>query len=1596
MRATSTNSCSWAANMALSLLQLSRSISDAILRAQTQLFRCGVALLLAACASCAWAQASAVSVSYLRGKLPVAVDAIGVLGTDLFGDRVNMYNGAVSFEQTDIDIPGNSALPVSLVRSYSPRPWWGARGVLADWDLNTPRIEGTFSEQWGFVPADFTGPGARCSRFSAPPDATGGHSPARDFSSWEYWQGTNLVIPGKGSQEMLARNPAFTKTPGNAPVATYPIVTRGLWQISCLPTLLNGAGQGFMAVSPDGVRYEFNWVATRYTTSLRKGDAVLGRKDWMLMATKVTDRFGNTVTYTYDSANPLLLKKIESSDQRVINLTYAGGRLATASNGTGTWHYQYTPLGDLFRVIRPDGSSWTFDLRPMVYSEHVINEDYVDCDNPAAPPSGEYTGTMTHPSGATGKFKTRFVVQEKTFVPRVCTYHPDTGTMHTNGSIYPLSTYNQALVEKTITGPGLPLLKWTYSVSSQFTGGWAPCTGCPDRKINVMVDPAGNQTRYHYGIRWRVNEGQLLRLEEGWNGSSALKSTEYRYWGGSPTAYPRYFGNSVNFQSDQVSYLNLPQELQEISQQGVKFTWRVQAGISGFDDLARPRQVSKQSTLGYAKEESISYHDNTALWVLGQVASITDNMGRVPTRTEFHPNALPSATYKFGRLVEQLEYQGNGLLHQRFDSGGRLTVYSDHYRGVPRSVRHPDGTEERALVSPLGNITRYTNEVNTSTDYAYDAMGRLIRVDYPSEPGLNYHPTTITYEHQTGSAFGLGPGHWRQTIHTGHSHHIRWFDALWRLRLERRWAPDDGYNGNNSNSVVEYRYDHAGRKTFAAYPQRANAAIDRPIEQEQVPPFSSHTFGTEWTYDALGRETQKRQASELGSLVTHTAYLGNFERRVTNPRGHSTTFRFQAFESPSEDNISVILAPESLRVDINRNPYGQPDSIVRRGLNAQGQAQHISRTYSYDQHMRLCKTLEPESGATVQAYDASGNVAWRASGLFLAGGSCADGIDAGTRKVHFGYDLRDRLTTTSYADGSQNITRAYWPDGLLKQIVAHGGGVNTIRWDYNYNNRRLLTTELYNWGNPSDSWTFTRHIDAHGNVSGQGDPWGTVWYSPDAQGSPRQVSGYASDVTYHPNGMLAGYTLNNGVTHSVTQNARGLPWLWRHAGVSQDRYAYDGNGNVTSITDELHGHHRSMPVYDGLDRLRQANGPWGTGSFTYDAVDNLVASTVGGRNLVHAYDLNNRLVGLSGSQNIAIGYDPNGNITSRGTQAFVFDIGNRMRQAVNKATYAYDGHGRRSLVWYTGGGYAHDAYTLDGKLRVGAGRSGGYKRYVHLRDKLIAETSSTGVTTYSHTDALGSPVAKTNSSGGVVSRTRYEPYGATVAGSDNPVRIGFTGHVNDVETGLVYMQQRYYDPIAGRFLSVDPVTTNAENGSFFNRYVYALNNPFGYVDPTGMAPVTCGSAGAGTCTSTGSLSGGDDARGSGYSVGASTGRPASNTVEGQVQGVSGALSNNGRLDGEGTTAELAVNTLSLASGLGVVRFGAAKGASAYSVAFETAIPKLGLGTRPEHFKAANSALESAMKSDAKVRESGVRRKWGQVLPFATDSAILYPSPAPSA
>ena len=84
--------------------------------------------------------------------------------------------------------------------------------------------------------------------------------------------------------------------------------------------------------------------------------------------------------------------------------------------------------------------------------------------------------------------------------------------------------------------------------------------------------------------------------------------------------------------------------------------------------------------------------------------------------------------------------------------------------------------------------------------------------------------------------------------------------------------------------------------------------------------------------------------------------------------------------------------------------------------------------------------------------------------------------------------------------------------------------------------------------------------------------------------------------------------------------------------------------------------------------------------------------------------------------------------------------------------------------------------------------------------------------------------------------SEYEPFGQQV----NAVGVakngpGYTGHVQDGATGLTYMQQRYYDPMIGRFLSTDPVTAYSNPVGAFNRYWYGNNNQYKFTDPDGRA-----------------------------------------------------------------------------------------------------------------------------------------------------------------
>jgi len=80
--------------------------------------------------------------------------------------------------------------------------------------------------------------------------------------------------------------------------------------------------------------------------------------------------------------------------------------------------------------------------------------------------------------------------------------------------------------------------------------------------------------------------------------------------------------------------------------------------------------------------------------------------------------------------------------------------------------------------------------------------------------------------------------------------------------------------------------------------------------------------------------------------------------------------------------------------------------------------------------------------------------------------------------------------------------------------------------------------------------------------------------------------------------------------------------------------------------------------------------------------------------------------------------------------------------------------------------------------------------------------------------------------------TPPDPYKFEVSGGTDKESHGFIGERHDAETGLMYLNARYYDPKLGRFLSPDTLDPTLP-GVGTNRYAYGLNNPVNIADPSG-------------------------------------------------------------------------------------------------------------------------------------------------------------------
>ncbi len=1222
----------------------------------------------------------------------------------------------------------------------------------------------------------------------------------------------------------------------------------------------------------------------------------LNRRRVVLYATEVRDRFNNTVTYTYANGPRQRgrLTSIVASDGRSLSFTYnLDGFISTISEGLRVWTYRYTTTPGrryLDEVEQPDGALWTFQLKDLIDADLSYGvEGPALCDGfpivkgirlPAsATPEPSVTGTMTHPSGAVGTFVVNYGYQSRTNVPRVClAYRDGLGNVLEEFPLWPRTAVVLRVKQKNLSGPSLPAMQWDDAFGSGIgsfntTGCFAAaCAGTATAEIlgPEFLDVSGETHReyhnYTFGNSYQYNEDKQLRLERGSYFASTpivLEDTIMAYQ--LPTQSPPTtlrIGRSLRERGDGfASEHPRPQTVNNLFRDGTLFS----STASGFDPFFyRPSQVLRLSKHGFSRTETLEYQDLLNLWVVGlPTRTLVD--GVEASRTEYDANGLPQHSYRFGRRDRTYTYhlsgEQAGRVHTIADGVGSITTLTDWHRGIPRNIEFADSKVRSATVNNFGWITSITDEENDSTSHSYDSMGRITSTTYPQDPGSAYAPTTRTFAPIAGSEFGLPIGSWKQTIATGNYRKHIWFDGLWRPLLEREW---DSTDEATTARLTARGYDARGELRFESYAQTTAAN------------YAAFTQGRRSLYDGLRRLRRTQADSELGA-ITHTwNYLSPFVLEEINGNGNVTRSRFQAFDTPgTEHPIEVIRgfgapAAEQSTTSTERDVYGKPMRIIRSGNGHSAQ-----RRYLYDTEQRLCQLTEPESRALVMQYDGASRMVWSAEGR-AEQPTCLLARDVpNAERIFRAYNKRGRLIDVNYPEvsglPSPDVTFSYTGDGLQHTVQSAGGN-----WTYTYTSLRQPKTEQLSTA--FATFSIAHDYDQHGARSALTYPNGESYaFNPNALGQPRQHGALLSDATYHANGEAHRWRYGNGARRTLQQNLRRLPQRIldeRMSGSSvvgslrDESYSFDANGNLTNIGDLVDTANSRTLGYDAQDRLTQANGHWGPGTLTYDGADNLRTQFLGTgivKRYSYTYD-QEKLQSISNNCTPLIGfaYDARGNQTQKSGQQFLFDRANRLVEVRQGnaaiARYEYDGRGRRTTMTYANGDRVRTMYAQSGQMlyeqrsfapqaesifgngfEAGSGVSQGgstgafASSYHYHGNTLIARRDTQSLTplvqqnTFLHTDLLGTVIAESDAAQAVVKRYRYEPFGSLDANLSGP---GFTGHRHDSETELVYMQGRYYDGDIGRFLSMDPAPPQSD-GSDFNRYAYARNNPYRYTDPNG-------------------------------------------------------------------------------------------------------------------------------------------------------------------
>ena len=321
-----------------------------------------------------------------------------------------------------------------------------------------------------------------------------------------------------------------------------------------------------------------------------------------------------------------------------------------------------------------------------------------------------------------------------------------------------------------------------------------------------------------------------------------------------------------------------------------------------------------------------------------------------------------------------------------------------------------------------------------------------------------------------------------------------------------------------------------------------------------------------------------------------------------------------------------------------------------------------------------------------------------------------------------------------------------------------------------------------------------------------------------------------------PNGIVTQYTYDSAYRIASIQHTLNNNLILGFA------YTYDSMGNCLTMT-RTEGSglpQKTEYKYDGDSRLVQVTYPDGeVVTYAYDTSGNrLSKSSSHGTTTRYSYNGFGQLIEMDAGQDATkFVYSPNGDLTERhnpdgSTILYTWDDANQLVSVTtnnNTVALGYDGDRRRLFKDVNGQRveYLEHGSDLPQVMAVINGQTS---------TRLIPGLPHSGeisgqASRFYLEDALGSVVGITDASGALISSPQFDAFGVP---RGTPAMFGFAGEQFDIETGLLFLRARYYDPALGRFISPDLLAGSPLTPQSLNRYSYATNNPILSTDPTGL------------------------------------------------------------------------------------------------------------------------------------------------------------------